>query len=99
MKTTIVLLSTAPLLPFSWSQGMNVQETEINPVSELLSKMTWRESCTDDTNDRNERAKPSVFDMVKLRDALQLSFRLDVKCSQSWSSNDTTMERSNHHNK
>jgi hypothetical protein len=39
-----------------------------------------------------------VFDMVKLKDAIQLSYRLDVKCSQL-STNNTKMERSNHHNK
>jgi beta-glucosidase len=45
-----------------------------------------------------EKGKPSVFDMVKLRDAIQnyhLGSMLNVP---NLKPNDTTMERSNHHN-
>jgi predicted transcriptional regulator len=68
---------------------MNVQETEINrKVSELLSKMTLEEKVAQMTQmtvtNFEEKGKPSVFDMVKLRTLFKLSFRLDVKCSQSW---------------
>jgi beta-glucosidase len=41
MKTTIVLLYCAPLVPFLGAKAWTLQETEINrKVSELLSKMT-----------------------------------------------------------
>jgi beta-glucosidase len=55
---------------------MNVQETEINrKVSELLSKMTLEEKVAQMTQmtvtNFEEKGKPSVLDMVKLRDAIQ----------------------------
>jgi beta-glucosidase len=92
MKTTIVLLSTMLLsYPFSWSQGMNVPKTEINrKVSELLSKMTLEEKVAQMTQMTvttfEEKGKPGVFDMVKLRDAIQnyhLGSMLDVPNPQT----------------
>jgi beta-glucosidase len=76
MKTTIVLLFTVLLSsPFSWSQGNNVAKTEINrKVSELLSKMTVDEKVGQMTQmtvtNFEEKGKPGVFDMVKLKDAI-----------------------------
>jgi beta-glucosidase len=55
---------------------MNVPKTEINrKVSELLSKMTLEEKVAQMTQMTvttfEEKGKPGVFDMVKLRDAIQ----------------------------
>jgi beta-glucosidase len=60
------------LLSYPFLGGMNVQETEINrKVSELLSKMTEKVAQMTQMTVTNfeEKGKPSVFDMVKLRDA------------------------------
>jgi hypothetical protein len=46
-----------------------------------------------------EKGKPGVFDMVKLRDAIHNYHIGSMLNVPSWSTNDTTMERSNHHNK
>jgi beta-glucosidase len=51
-----------------------------------------------------EKGKPSVFDMVKLRDAIQNYHRLDVKCShpeaptiQRWKEVITTINNEANH--
>jgi beta-glucosidase len=88
--------------PFSWSQGMNVPKTEINrKVSELLSKMTLDEKVAQMTQMTvttfKEKGKPGVFDMVKLRDAIQnyhLGSMLNVPNPRA-----PTMERSTKNNK
>lgn len=77
MKKTIVLLFTILLSsPFLWSQESNIKKTEINrKVSELLSKMTIEEKIGQMTQmtvtNFEEKGKPGVFDMVKLKDAIQ----------------------------
>ena len=77
MKKTIVLLFTILLSSnFLWSQESNVQEIEINlKVSELLSKMTLEEKVGQMTQmtvtNFEEKGKPGVFDMAKLKEAIQ----------------------------
>ncbi|CAM2839529.1 glycoside hydrolase family 3 N-terminal domain-containing protein [Flavobacterium frigoris] len=77
MKKNIVLLFTILLSSnFLWSQESNVQEIEINlKVSELLSKMTLEEKVGQMTQmtvtNFEEKGKPGVFDMAKLKEAIQ----------------------------
>lgn len=77
MKKNIVVLITILLASnFSWSQESNINKTEINrKVSELLAKMSIEEKVGQMTQmtvtNFEEKGKPGVFDMVKLREAIQ----------------------------
>lgn len=77
MKKTILLLFVFIISSStSWSQNSKNQKTEIDKkVSELLSKMSIEEKIGQMTQitvtNFEEKGKPGVFDMVKLREAIQ----------------------------
>ena len=77
MKKTILLLFVIILYPnSSWSQDSKAQKSEINQkVSDLLSKMSIEEKIGQMTQitvtNFEEKGKPGVFDMAKLREAIQ----------------------------